>query len=235
MHIGAILVDLSKTFDCLPKNLLLAKLAAYGVENNSVLLIQDYLSNRKQRVKVKGLYSSWGELGQGVPQGSILGPLLFNIFINDIFYHLSDGYLCNFADDNTISVTATNTDQLLQQIKTNTNKCIEWFKLNEMTANPSKFQAITIGNKDKNIDHFEINSEFKIKVDSNVTLLGVQIDKHLKFNSHMDNICKKQPNKRLAKYMGDREKRLIANSSILCHFNNAYWYGCYMEKDTRIN
>ena len=88
---------------------------------NSLLLIQDHLTDRKQVVKVKGHYSTWGKLGQGVPQGSILDPLLFNISINDIFYYLSNGALCNFADDNTLSVTATNTDELLLLLKTNTN------------------------------------------------------------------------------------------------------------------
>ena len=96
---------------------------------------------------MKGHYSSWGELGQGAPHGSILGPLLFHIFLNDIFYSLIEGSLCNFADDNTISVTATNTDELLQLVKINTKKCLDLFKSNEMIANPSKFQAITIGSK----------------------------------------------------------------------------------------
>ena len=223
-QIGAVLMDLSKAFDCLPKNLLLAKLHAYGVEHNSLSLIKSYLSERKQKVKVKGRYSEWGNLELGVPQGSILGPLLFNIFMNDIFYNLSEGTLCNFADDNTISITATDTNSLLQLIKINTNICIDWFKDNEMTANPSKFQAIAIGNKDKQFDHFKINNDLKIKIDNIVTLLGVEIDNNLKFDCHVDKICKKAARqlnslKRLAKYMGEREKKIIINSFILCHFN----------------
>ncbi len=101
-HVGAVLMDLSKAFDCLPKDLLIAKLNAYGFNVQALNLLLSYLSNREQRVKVNGTFSSWETLENGVPQGSILGPLLFNIFINDIFYAVKDGSLCNFADDNTI-------------------------------------------------------------------------------------------------------------------------------------
>ena len=97
---GALLTDLSKAFDCLNHDLLIAKLDAYGFDLPSLKLIFDYLSGRKQRTKINGKLSSWAEIFSGVPQGSILGPLLFNIYINDIFYFVEND-MANYADDNT--------------------------------------------------------------------------------------------------------------------------------------
>jgi retron-type reverse transcriptase len=94
---GLLLVDLSKAFDCLPHSLIIAKLKTYGVEDNSVNLLANYLSNRKQRVKVSGVASTWTQIFKGVPQGSILGPTIFNIFMNDIFCAIKDGTLFNYA------------------------------------------------------------------------------------------------------------------------------------------
>ena len=85
-YVAAVLMDLSKAFDCLPHDILLDKLSAYGMSTDSVSLLESYLSNRKQLIKINGILSSWSDIQKGVPQGSILDPLLFNVFINDIFY-----------------------------------------------------------------------------------------------------------------------------------------------------
>ena len=100
--VGVIFMDLSKAFDTLNHNLLLAKLAAYGFSRNAIKLMGSYPTGRTQKVNINNHFSRLLNVSSGVPQGSILGPLLFNIFLNDIFFSTTKTFLNNYADDNTL-------------------------------------------------------------------------------------------------------------------------------------
>ena len=99
---GTILMDLPKVYDCLSHDFSIAKLEAYGLGNDSLNFLLDYLTFRKQKTKANSACSKWSKIRRGIPQGSILGLNLFNIFINDIFMIIEQSAICNFADDNTL-------------------------------------------------------------------------------------------------------------------------------------
>ena len=101
--VGAVLMDLSKAFDCIPHDLIIAKLAAYGIERETLRLIYSYLKGRKQCVKISNTYSDYNEIISSVPQGSIRGSILFKLSINDSFFFIEIASMHNFADDNTLS------------------------------------------------------------------------------------------------------------------------------------
>ena len=118
---AALLTDLSKAFDCLPQDLLIAKLHAYSIKEGSLNLLFSYLKNRKQRVRLNNTYSEWIDILFGVPQGSIIGPLLFNIFLCDLFLFLHDIPVANYADANTLYCTGLKiSDVLFRECSRNT-------------------------------------------------------------------------------------------------------------------
>ena len=115
---GALLTDSSKAFDCLPHDLLVAKLYAFEFDLKSVTLIHSYLTGRKQRVKIDHIYSSWEEIFFGVPQGSILGPLLFNIFVCDLFDFMDDNVnIGSYADDTTPYISGRNIKEIIETLE----------------------------------------------------------------------------------------------------------------------
>ena len=189
--VGAVLMDLSKAFDCLPHDLLIAKLAAYGFDRNTLKLFHSCLKDRKQVVKVKGFVGILKEIISGIPQGSILGPILFNIFIN-LFYFVDGENLHNFADDNTLSAQADSIGELVENLQYLCEVASSWMDQNNMIAKPSNFHAILLS-KNCSLTH-RISIKIKenlIGSETQVDLLGLKIDNRLSFKSHISAIRKK--------------------------------------------
>ena len=145
--VGAVLTDLSKAFDCIPHDLLIAKLAACGLSEEALIYILSYLSNRNQCLTINDTYCEFGNIITGVPQGSVLGPLLFKISINDLFLFILIAMVHNFADDNTLSAFAENVSKLINILQIESAVITDWFKKKQMIVNPDKFQVIIIDKK----------------------------------------------------------------------------------------
>ena len=172
---GALLTDLSKAFDCLNHGLLIAKLEAYGFDHKSLSYINSYLSGRKQRTKVNNSFSSWNDIKSGIPQGSILGPLLFNIYLNDIFYFVNENNLTNYADDNSPYAIDSNTDALIDNLVKDSSTLIKWFNDNYFKMNPDKCRLLITNHVD---DISTIIDGEIIKCSKSVKLLGIKGELH---------------------------------------------------------
>ena len=231
-YIGTSLMDLSKAYDCLPHDLLIAKLEAYGLDNNSLNLLLDYLSFRKQRTKVGSAYSKWSKIRRGILQGSILGLLLFNIFINDIFMIIEQSDICNFADDNTLYSCGERLTEIKENLVSDTKRILNWFRLSSLKANPGKFQFMILGDKSHHKHILKINS-IKIEASDDILLLGITIDKKLTFKQHIENLCRKAHYKlhalrRIRKFLTTEKAKILGNVFIDSQFNYAplLWMFC---------
>ena len=147
--VGIIYMDLSKAFGSLNHELVIAKLKCYQLDQNAVEFFRSYLSNQYQCCKTNNTLGNWRKVIAGVPQGSILGPLLFNIFLNDIFFFLRDAYLGNYADDSTLYGYNKNLETVICNLSQEFSILPNWFYHNYMVLNPENCHFMLFGVKKK--------------------------------------------------------------------------------------
>ena len=242
---GALITDLAKAFDCLDHELLIATLNAYDFSITALKLVHNYLSNRKQRTKINSTYSSLLEITFGVPQGSILGPLLFNIFLIDLFFIIEDtdiaSYatdIASYANDNTPYVIADKIDGVIKSLEEASEILFKWFNGNLMRINADKCHLLVSTNNTvkMKIGNFDITNSKSEK------LLGVKFDHKLSLDDHISDLCKEATRKihalsRVASYMNISKKGTLMNAFFKSKFSYSplVWMCHSRAKNGKIN
>ena len=235
-----VFLDLSRAFDTVNFEILLRKLHSYGIQGVANDLIKSYLSNRSQSVLANGFSSTYLPITSGVPQGSILGPLLFLIYVNDLDRVSQNLSFILYADDTTVTVSGSNPLMLTELLNEELSKLNTWFIANRLSLNVSKTKYQFYSNVDKlpSSDLIKI-SESKIERVSTFKFLGVIIDEKLKFDAHYNKVSN---NVSKSIFLLNKVKSILTTSQLL-HLYNAFLlphllYCCTvwgLNYDTRCN
>ena len=244
--IGVIFLDFRKAFDVVNHEILLKKLETYGLGSCSLKWFSSYLSDRYQKVSIGPSLSGPEHTYVGVPQGSILGPLLFLIFINDLFLVIKND-IDFFADDSTISLAGHKLSTIESSLQNDLKNIEKWCQVNKMIINVEKTKAMVISTKQKqtrSIENFNLNlflNDSKLKLVTEQKLLGILVTNTLNWNEHVNHVCKKISKgifalKKLKLYMDLKTRNLFFNAYILPHFDycNTIWGHSSSEIQTRM-
>ena len=230
--VAVLSTDMSKAFDSLHPRLMLNKLRAYGFEENTVNLLRSYLSNRQNRIRMGSQTSSWQVINRGCPQGSALGPLLWNIFQNDLAYEIKSN-LSMYADDHQIYEAGKDLANVKSSPSRNADKASKWYEGNMLKGNYNKYKTMTVQNK-REITNLTMSVQGnEIESTEKLNLLGVTIDSKLNFNHHINNVCKKASQRigvlmRLKNLIPTEAKLQLYKAAILPHLTYCHltWHFC---------
>lgn len=183
--------DLSKAFDCVHHDTLLRKLRHYGVQNEALKVIESYLSNRLQCVDVSGAKSSGLPVQLGVPQGSILGPFLFLVYINDLPHHLKN--ICDvvlFADDTSLIFKVDRNRQVFDDVNNALSRVIDWFTANNLVLNPKKTKCVKFALPNvRNLGPNIVLGNVELETVDSALFLGITVDSKLQWGQHISNLA----------------------------------------------
>ena len=242
--VGAVMIDLSKAFDSVNHSILCAKLEGYGVRAEALKWFRGYLSGRRQGVCFENAVSEWRDIKRGVPQGSILGPLLFTIYVNDLPEAVVNSRTKQYADDTTIYLTSDNRIDLERGLSNDLALVDEWLRRNSLQLNVRKTQMIVLSRRRRAAETKEIKVTLRneaIVRSTKVKYLGVWIDNELKWSEHIAVVRRRcllglSKLRRLRDVLPVNIKKSVYNALIMPHLDycSVLWQECSVKLQQKL-